>query len=213
MNDFVLPRIKVCGLRTPEAVAAAVEAGADALGFIQHPGSPRAVDARAVKGLLAGTPASVTSVGVFVDAKPGPALAWCREAGVGAIQLCGKERPADWEGFALPILRRVAVELDAEGEMKAWSEVADGFVLDHPSGHGGTGQPVDLRRAAGLAARGPCLLAGGLDAHTVVVAVGTVQPAGVDASSRLERATGVKDPERIRAFVEAARGALGVGAR
>jgi phosphoribosylanthranilate isomerase len=129
-------------------------------------------------------------------------------AGVRAVQLCGDELARDWTSFPLPILRRIAVRPGAERELDSWLGIAAGFVLDHPAGPGGTGRAVELELAAQLASRAPCLLAGGLDASNVAGLVERVRPAGVDASSRLESAPGVKDPARVADFVRAARAAL-----
>lgn len=203
-----LPRIKVCGLTRPEDVRAAVEAGADALGFVRHPASPRYVEASAAAELVAGVPAGLATVAVVVDAEPSELAAYLEATGIGWAQLCGEERPEDWRGFAAPLLRRVGVDADAEAELEAWAEVAAGYVLDHPAAPGGTGRGVDPARAAELARRAPCLLAGGLGPANVRDAALAVRPLGVDASSRLESTPGIKDPAAVRDFVRAARAAL-----
>lgn len=208
IKEFRFPKVKVCGLSSLDDVAAVAESGADAAGFVQQPESPRAVSAYYVNRMVGNLPDCVLPVGVFVDQDPKTVLRWCRQGGSRAAQLCGSERPADWKGFALPLLRRVAVAEGAEAEVEAWRQVAAGFVLDHPDAPGGTGRPVDLELAARLCELAPCLLAGGLDEHNVAEAVTSVRPHGVDASSRLEVRPGIKDPARIRAFVEAAREAL-----
>jgi len=207
--SFALPRVKVCGITRREDLLLAREAGAGAAGFVAEPRSPRAVEAAAAARILAAaSDRPIPAVGVFVDRDPGQVAAWAREAGVDAVQLCGRERPADWRGFPLPILRRLAVEPGARRELEAWKDLAAGFVLDHPSGAGGTGRCVEPGLAARLAALAPCLLAGGLEAAGVAAAVRRIRPAGVDASSRLESAPGIKDPERVHAFVNAALAAL-----
>ncbi len=200
----LLPRVKVCGLRRPEDVAAAVEAGAGAIGLVAHEGSPRALDPRAAAALVALLPPAVLPVAVLVDPSPQEAERFARACGARAVQLCGAERAEDWLGFALPILRRLAVGERVEAELARWRAVAWGFVLDHPSRPGGSGQAVDLALAARLAAAAPCLLAGGLDEKSVAAAIARVRPRGVDASSRLESEPGRKDPARVRAFVRAA---------
>lgn len=202
------PAVKVCGLRGAADLLAALEAGADAVGFVFHEASPRALreeDAPSLAGLV---PAQVLAVAVFVDAAPDVALERAQRIGARAVQLCGAERPADWRGFPLPILRRLAVAPRAAEDLAAWDGVAGAFVLDHPQAPGGSGRAVDWELAAQLAAHAPCLLAGGLDEHNVAAAVRAVRPAGVDASSRLESAPGRKDEARVRAFVAAARRAL-----
>lgn len=207
-EPFRLPRIKVCGVRTLADALTVAAAGGDAIGLVRHAPSPRHLEPIAAGMLVTAVPSRVLAVLVAVDAEPGELEHAARLAGARAVQLCGRERAQDWRGFPLPILRRIAVGPNAEHELDRWSGVAAGFVLDHPASVGGTGQAVDLDLAARLAARAPCLLAGGLDATSVGAAVGRVRPAGVDASSRLERTPGTKDPARIEAFVRAARAAL-----
>jgi len=205
---FSLPRVKVCGLTRAEDVTVAVEAGADAVGFVAWEGSPRHVAPERVAALVEGLPAGVRSVGVMVEANPHQGVAWAESAGVGALQLCGDQNPLDWEGFPLPLLRRIGVEEGAAELMDAWSEVAAGFVLDHPSSPGGSGREVGTSLAASLAGQAPCLLAGGLDHDRVTRAVRKIRPGGVDASSGLEREPGIKDSEKVAAFVTRALEAL-----
>lgn len=208
-----LPRIKVCGLTRRLDVEAALAAGADALGFVHYRPSPRNLTpeaaARLIEPLGAGaTPVLVVPVLVVVDATPERGRALMETTGARALQLCGEQRAPAWVGFDWPILRRLPVGPGAEAEQEAWAGVAAGFVLDHPGGPGGSGHRVDLERAAALAARAPCLLAGGLGPADVAARVAAVRPAGVDASSRLESRPGEKDPVALRAFVRAARSAL-----
>jgi phosphoribosylanthranilate isomerase len=203
-----VPRIKVCGMTRVEDVEVAISTGADAIGLVHHPASPRHLEAEAAERLTRSLPDGMLAVAVLVEAEPAAAATWARSAGAHVVQLCGAQRAADWRDFELPILRRVAVDERAEEEFDAWLDVAMAFVLDHPGAPGGTGLGVDLERAAALAARAPALLAGGLDEHNVTEAVRRVQPFGVDASSRLESGAGMKDSQRVRAFVRAARAAL-----
>ena len=123
-----LPRVKVCGLTRPEDVRAAVEAGADALGFVRHPASPRHLEADAAAALVAAVPAGLTTVAVVVDAVPEELAAHLAATGIGWAQLCGQECPDDWRGFGAPLLRRVGVDAGAEAELEAWAGVAAGFV-------------------------------------------------------------------------------------
>lgn len=205
---FELPAVKVCGLSRAADIEAAVRAGADALGFVRYAPSPRDVSVALATELIAGAPDGVWTVLVLVDADPEATRELLRETGAGCVQLCGTERPGDWRGFDVPILRRVAVSDTAQSELDAWRAVAAGFVLDHPSGPGGSGRTVETAAAAELARLAPCLLAGGLDAGNVAERVERVRPRGVDGSSRLESAPGVKDPGKIQSFVRNAREAL-----
>ncbi|MCZ6596730.1 MAG: phosphoribosylanthranilate isomerase [Planctomycetota bacterium] len=203
-----LPRVKVCGLTRAEDVRAALEAGADALGFVHHGPSPRSLDAEAAGMLVEPVPKDVLAVAVMVDPTPAEALAFLRTSGLRALQLCGAEEAEAWRDFPTTILRRVAVTPEARTEIARWRGIAAGFVLDHPSGPGGTGAAVDAALAAELADVAPCLLAGGLDAKNVGARVAAVSPAGVDASSRLESTPGIKDHAAVRAFVRAAQRAI-----
>jgi len=207
-ESFRLPRFKVCGVRRGAEALAVITAGGDALGLVSHRPSPRHVELDDAATIVSLLPEGVLAVLVVVDATPVDLERAARAVGAGAVQLCGAERAEDWHAFPLPILRRLAVEDGAERELERWLGVASGFVLDHPAAAGGTGRTVDLDLAARLAARAPCLLAGGLEASCVASAIERVRPAGVDASSRLESAPGVKDLARIAAFVRAARAAL-----
>ena len=211
LDRFRPPRVKVCGLTRAEDVRAAASAGAEAIGLVCHPASPRHVELELARSLVGCLPPHVAAIAVVVDGSLEQVLAWSREVGASAVQLCGAQVASDWEGFELPILRRVGVDAAAAEEIGRWREVARAFVLDHPGGPGGTGRQVDLDLAAELASENECLLAGGLDAENVGTAVRRVRPAGVDASSRLELAPGKKDPERIRSFVARALAALEAG--
>jgi phosphoribosylanthranilate isomerase len=207
-EPFKIPRIKVCGVRTAADALAVASAGGDAIGLVQHRPSPRHLEPREADALVGQIPAGLRAILVVVDAQPEALERSARGARVHAVQLCGGEHARDWTEFPLPILRRIAVQPGAERELEEWIGVAAGFVLDHPTGPGGTGRAVELKLAAWLAAQAPCLLAGGLDASNVAALVERVRPAGVDASSRLESAPGVKDQARVAAFVRAARAAL-----
>jgi phosphoribosylanthranilate isomerase len=206
--EITRPWVKVCGITRPDDAIAAADAGASAIGLVEWPRSPRAVtveQGRAVVDALAGRAAAVA---VLVDRDPALVARFANAVGAQLVQLCGAERPEDFRGFDLPILRRVGVDDRAEDEIAAWRDIAVGFVLDHPSAPGGTGRAIDLDRATALAALAPCLLAGGLDEHVVAARVARVRPLGADASSRLESAPGSKDPYRVVAFVRAAVRAL-----
>ena len=203
-EGFELPRVKVCGMTRMEDAASAFEAGADALGFVFHPGSPRCVEPELANELIAVLPPNVLTVAVVVEIEPAVAESLLNATGASAIQLCGFQESADWASFPFPILRRVPVDGSGLAELERWRGVASGFVLDHPAAAGGTGETVDFALAAELAARAPCLLAGGLGAHNVADAIRAVRPRGVDASSRLESSPGVKSPELVRDFVRQA---------
>lgn len=202
--------VKLCGLNTPEAVEAALAAGADALGFVLAP-SPRRVTLAEAERLLARVPGTVEAVAVFAQ----PTLDELRRAlelPFDAVQVeAGTELPGlPPERFCLFALRD-RPELDelafpapfATGSPRS---LRGAFVLDGPRG-GGQGIPADPARAARLARRVRLVLAGGLTPDTVAERIRDVRPFAVDASSGLERERGIKDPQRIAAFVRAVRAA------
>ena len=197
--------VKICGLGTAETVDAAVEAGADAVGFVFAPGSPRTIDAHAARQLTARVPRSVETVGVFRRQPLDEVLATATRAGVTTVQLHGGEDES-WfgqlrdEGFRT--LRALSVE---EYLALPPGPAKDRLLIDAVEPGGGTRfdtGPLSARPPAGV-----WLLAGGLDPANVAAAVRAAQPSGVDVSSGVESARGVKSADLIRAFVAAARAA------
>lgn len=190
--------VKICGLRHAAAVQAAVEAGADAVGFVFAP-SPRRVTAREATVIAREVPAAVRRVAVMQH----PTVDEWQE--VQAI-------------FCPDVLQTDAADfdyLDVPPEIERWpvlrestplpGELPETFVYE--GARSGRGERVDWEAAAGLARRGRLVLAGGLNCDNVAEAVRRVAPFGVDASSALETAPGVKDPALIGAFVAAAKAA------
>lgn len=208
MDEIEIPRIKVCGFVQPDEAVHAALSGADAIGIVHYPPSPRHVEDEAARAIVEALPASVLSVLVLVDADRADAEARADRIGAGCLQLCGHEDPAEWQDCSLPILRRLGVREEAFEELERWQGVAGAFILEHPDEPGGSGDRVDEELAGELACEASCLLAGGLDGHRVRGAVLAVRPHGVDASSRLEWAPGRKDPALVRTFIRRARQAL-----
>jgi phosphoribosylanthranilate isomerase len=202
--------VKVCGLTTPEDAACAADAGADAIGLVFWPKSPRAVDLDAARRIAAAVPPAVVRVGVFVDA-PADAIAQAVDAvGLDLVQLHGAEPPAILDVLPRRAWKALRVGAGfAAAELAPWSRAA-GVLLDArvEGMPGGSGRSFDWAVAASLRERvGFLVLAGGLDAENVGRAVVTVRPDGVDVSTGVESAPGRKDPARVRAFVQAARAA------
>lgn len=203
-----MTRVKVCGVRTVEHALAAVEAGADMLGFIFYPPARRYVDPAIVREIARSLPTrSAELVGVFVNETPERVAEVAELVGLDRIQLSGDE-PTELNGrLARPVVRTVHV--DGSTALDAISERARGASLIHldtkKSGqYGGTGQSFDWRVAGAAAELGLILLAGGLDATNVAEAIAVARPWGVDVSTGVET-DGVKDPARIEAFVRAAK--------
>jgi phosphoribosylanthranilate isomerase len=186
--------IKICGLTTPEAVDAA--AGADMVGFVFAP-SPRRVSPTRARDLAARLPPTVQRVAVFQNASTEEIAAVCAIFPADFVQV--EPGPTLPEGVKLlPVLHGAEVDR---------SPAAPLVVLEAAAQGGGTGETGDWTHAAQLARQRPIILAGGLCPDNVAAAIRAVRPAGVDVSSGVEKQRGHKDPQRIRAFIEAARAA------
>ncbi len=197
-----MTRIKVCGIVRQEDAQAAVEAGADALGFV-FAESLRRADPDAVRQIVRGLPPFVRTVGVFKDAPPAEVREVASRTGVDLVQLHGAEEPHDCQTVGRPVLKRLAVhEGDTSAHLRqrlAGYDVA--AVLLDPGA--GSGVPFRWEIAHGLP--GNVILAGGLDAANVGRAIRAARPYAVDVSSGVESAPGIKSADKLRAFVAAVR--------
>jgi phosphoribosylanthranilate isomerase len=195
--------IKVCGLTREEDAALAVELGAGSLGFVFWPDSPRAITVDRARHIIRQLPPFVTPVGIFVNETVDVINAAADRAGLGAVQLHGDEPVEVARRVHRPVLKAVhaAVAHQAAAE---WPERMM-LLLDayDPRLRGGTGRTVDWMVAASVAARRRVMLAGGLHADNVAEAIDRVRPFGIDVSSGVESAPGVKDHMRMRSFFEA----------
>lgn len=199
--------IKICGLSTPEAVAAAVLGGADAVGFVLAPGSPRTTTAEVARRLGALVPDEVETVAVFRGQSAATVVDLATRAGVTTVQLHGDEGPAEFDevrAAGFDVIRAVSAE--AYGAERSSERAAYGrarILLDAPVP--GEGIPFD---PAALVERpaGDWILAGGLRPDNVVSVTRMLRPTGVDVSSGVEVSRGVKDPALIRDFIAAVRG-------
>ena len=203
-------KIKICGITNPQDAEVAVKAGADALGFMFYAKSPRYIKPAVAKKIIAELPLFVLPVGVFVNEDRNAIRTIFDECGLTLVQLHGDETPAFCEELGRPVLR--ALRLRDRGSLLALAEYKGrtrvrGFLVDAFStqAYGGTGQTVDWSLANEVAQSTPILLAGGLTPENVHEAIHQVQPYGVDVSSGVEERPGKKDPEKIRAFIQAAR--------
>jgi len=195
--------VKICGITRIEDAEAAVAAGAGAIGFVFWPGSPRWIDPFRAARIRAALPPFVTPVGVFVNQPVDYVNGVAALVGLGAVQLHGDETPADAARIRRPVLKALPLEAGAE-RAGSWSDATVLLVDVHdPVRRGGTGRTIDWGAASALAARRPIVLAGGLTPSNVAEAVARVQPFGIDVSSGVERAPGLKDPARIRALFDA----------
>ncbi len=188
--------IKICGITRREDALVAVEAGASALGFIFYPKSPRYVTPATAAALGEGL--DTWKVGVFVDESPAAIEAVMRAAKLDVAQVYGNAIPENtriWKAFR-PADHGCSAEPRASAS--GWTPAAEAILLDGPT----NGISFDWKLA-----RDPnhkIIVAGGLDASNVVEAIRIAKPWGVDASSKLESAPGIKDHEKVRAFVKAA---------
>lgn len=202
------PRIKICGLTRPEDVRAAVEAGADAIGLVFYPPSPRYVSPQAAAELTRNLAPFVTVVGLFVNADPALVNEILSHVPIHLLQFHGDEDESYCRQFARPYMKaaRVKPGLDLIQYAAAFPS-AQAILLDaYAEGYGGGGQVFDWTLIPpGLDK--PVVLSGGLDAGNVGEAIARVRPAAVDVSSGVESAKGIKDAEKIRAFVAAVRAA------
>ena len=208
MNTTV--KIKICGITNAEDAAAAVTAGADALGFVFYRKSPRCIDPAVAKQIIATLPPLVTPVGVFVNEDMTVARGIMDDCGLAIAQLHGDETAAYCRELARPIVK--AIRVKDRGSFLALAEFQGragvrGFILDTFSseGYGGTGLVMDWSLAAEAAKTATILLAGGLTPDNVGQAIRVVRPYGVDVSSGVERVPGQKDHEKMWAFLKAVR--------
>jgi phosphoribosylanthranilate isomerase len=198
-------KVKICGITRLEDALLAVEAGADALGFNFWPRSKRFVSPETAREIVRVLPPFTVAVGVFVNPTRDEVLRAAEVAGFQAVQLHGDEPPELAASLPLPVIKAIRIEGRASlAAMAAHRPAA--FLLDAPSaGYGGSGATFDWAIAAEAARTARVLLAGGLSPENVAAAVRAVRPYGVDVASGVERAPGVKDPEKLVRFVRAAK--------
>jgi phosphoribosylanthranilate isomerase len=207
--------VKICGLSTAETLDVALEAGADAVGFVFFPPSPRHLAYDVARNLGARVKGRAEKVALSVDADDVLLDAVVEALRPDALQLHGKETPARVaalkQRFGLPVMKAIAVE--ARGDLAAiatYASVADRLLFDaraprEATRPGGLGKSFDWRLLERLDPGVPFMLSGGLNAGNVGEALRITRARGVDVSSGVERAPGEKDPDKIRAFVRAAR--------
>ena len=202
------PRIKICGLTRPEDVQAAVAAGADAIGLVFYPPSPRYVAPQAAAALARLVPPFVTIVGLFVNADPAVIRQTLAVVPIHLLQFHGDEDEAYCRQFDRPYVKAACVKsgMDliqyATAYPSAQAILLDAFV----DGYGGGGKVFDWSLVPPDLGK-PVVLSGGLDAGNVGEAIARVRPAAVDVSSGVERGKGIKDAGKIGEFISAVRAA------
>ncbi|SMC23647.1 phosphoribosylanthranilate isomerase [Andreprevotia lacus DSM 23236] len=199
------PRIKICGLRDAQTARFTAEAGADAIGLVFYPPSPRHVETAVAAQIVAALPAFVSSVGLFVDADAAFVREVIAQTGIDLLQFHGDESPDYCRQFGRPYIKAVRVKPDTNlveyctRYADARGVLVDAFVDGTP---GGTGEAFDwslLPRDLPL----PLILSGGLHPENVTDAVRQLRPWAVDVSSGVEASRGVKDRVRIQSFIQA----------
>ena len=234
--------IKICGITRLEDARFAVECGANALGFVFWPGSPRSIDAARAQVIAASLPPFVTPVGVFVNQSSDFVNGVAAAVGLGVVQLHGDESPDFAASLNRPVLKALtlsditstaetaeAAEKTPTNSRRALRAPRLNATLDEaldrwpsetmilldahdPVRRGGTGRTIDWTTAASIAARRPIVLAGGLNPENIAAAIERVRPFGIDVSSGVEAAPGVKDHGRLNQLFDAIREAESIQA-
>jgi phosphoribosylanthranilate isomerase len=198
-------KVKICGITRLEDALAAVRHGADALGFNFWPGSRRFIAPADAAAIVRELPPAVEAFGVFVNSSREEILAAVAASGVGIAQLHGDEPPALCASLPFPVVKAIRVDGPSALAALAAYEVS-AFLLDAAGpGFGGSGRTLDWELAAEAARAARVFLAGGLTPENVSEAVSRVRPYGVDVASGVELMPGVKDEEKVRRFVQAAK--------
>ncbi|BBV96098.1 MULTISPECIES: phosphoribosylanthranilate isomerase [Pseudomonas] len=198
-------RSKICGITRIEDALAAAEAGADAIGFVFYAKSPRAVDVRQARAIIAELPPFVTTVGLFVNASRCELNEILEVVPLDLLQFHGDETPQDCEGYHRPWIKALRVrpgdDLEAACQQYAGARgiLLDTYVAGVP---GGTGEAFDWSLVPERLSK-PIILAGGLSADNVGQAIAEVRPYAVDVSGGVEQAKGIKDAAKIEAFMRA----------
>lgn len=202
-------RSKICGITRVEDALAAAEAGADAIGLVFYPKSPRAVSVQQARTIIAALPPFVTTVGLFVNASRCELGEILDAVPLDMLQFHGDERPADCEGYHRPYIKALRVKPgdDVAAQIEPYANASgillDTFVAGVP---GGTGLAFDWSLVPRHLDR-PIILAGGLTPENVHSAIEQTQPYAVDVSGGVEARHGIKDADKIRAFMRAVKGA------
>jgi phosphoribosylanthranilate isomerase len=209
--------VKICGLSTLETLNVALDAGADMVGFVFFPPSPRNISLDTARALASRVQGRARKVANTVDADDTLLVSIIEALKPDMLQLHGHETPqrvaAVRESFGLPVMKALPIETKSDLlAIGSYTSVADRLLFDArppraATRPGGLGKPFDWHLLEGLDVPIPYLLSGGLDANNVAEALRITRAPGVDVSSGVENAPGVKDPEKIRAFIRAARSA------
>ena len=201
-------RIKICGITRVEDALVATSAGADAIGFVFYAKSPRAVDVEQARAIIAALPPFVTTVGLFVNMARDELYGLLSRVPLDLLQFHGDESVSQCEGFGRPYIKALRVKPgdDIAARVNEYPS-ASGILLDtYVEGvPGGTGEAFDWSLVPADLSK-PVILAGGLQPGNVAEAVRQLRPYAVDVSGGVEASKGIKDAQKIAAFIQAARG-------
>jgi phosphoribosylanthranilate isomerase len=201
------PQVKICGLTRPEEALACVELGADAIGCVLYPRSPRHVSDEQARDIFRGLPAAVCSVGVFVNEDFSTIMAKVEQCGLKAVQLHGQESVGlvhELQNQGLLVIKAVFVKGSPSLDLIA-SFRASAYLVECAGGRlpGGNARVWDWSTAAGISAKEPLILAGGLSPENVSQAIQEALPDAVDVSSGVESTPGRKDMDKVKRLLEA----------
>ena len=199
-------RVKICGLTRVRDIQAAVEVGADAIGLVFTPDSPRYVSPLKAMTLREAIPPFVSAVGLFVDQTAEEIEALAKELQLDAIQLHGSEPPSMAISLTRPVIKAFRVDTP-DAIRRAQRYPAHAYLFDAyvPNRAGGTGKQFNWKWLGNEIHRRPAILAGGLDPGNVAEAIATAHPFAVDVSSGVEDAPGIKNRNKVEQFIRAAK--------
>ncbi len=200
-------RVKICGITNVRDAHRALDLGADALGFVFYPKSPRRVSPAMARKIISTLPPFVTTVGLFVNEHIDTVRNIRRESGIDLLQLHGDESPETVSALGPDVIKAIRVkDMASVTHLEVYAPVR-ALLLDAHSdaAYGGTGLRFDWQLAKFV--EGPMILAGGLTPDNVAEAVRLTQPYGVDVSSGVESEPGRKDPAKLKTFIDNAKGA------
>ncbi|HOP41651.1 MAG TPA: phosphoribosylanthranilate isomerase [Geobacteraceae bacterium] len=200
-------KVKICGITNEEDAVQAVEAGADALGFVFYDLSPRCISYEKAKKIIEKLPPFVVPVGVFVNNPIRSINLAVERCGIQVVQLHGDETPSFCSGIRHKVVKAFRVR-DISSLENIRNYPVSGFLLDAyvPGSYGGTGLTFNWETARVAKQYGPVILAGGLNAGNVRKAVESVEPYGIDVSSGVEASPGRKDHAKVAEFIKRAKG-------
>jgi phosphoribosylanthranilate isomerase len=197
-------RVKICGITRVEDAQDAVSCGADAVGLVFYPDSPRFISVEQARSIVETVAPFVTVVGLFVNPDPEQVQDVISNVPLGLLQFHGQETNAECKAYGLPFIKSIAMHegTDSQAVMESYPDAA-GFLLDawQPQTHGGSGITFDWRQVPENPPA-PLILAGGLTPENINTAIKAVSPYAVDVSSGVESAKGIKSADKMLAFMK-----------